>query len=157
MRNKEKHGRFQYLPPLSGLRVVLPILSLAQQVWKHQGFEGTWAWGSGIAERVHHPEVSSIAHSAKRAWAQAPCWVQAVDTNHGQRADYTEVSTNHWAFKQAPVDSVFICPAETWMLWMESGRWWKSERWKWIQLKRGAAGDPPRPRREAAHHQAAVK
>lgn len=43
-----------YLPPLPGLWMVLSILRLPQQVREHQGFEGSGARGSGIAERVHH-------------------------------------------------------------------------------------------------------
>lgn len=43
-----------YLPPLPGLRMVLSILSLPQQVREHQRFEGAGARSSGIAERVHH-------------------------------------------------------------------------------------------------------
>lgn len=43
-----------YLPPLPGLRMVLSILSLPQQVREHQRFEGTGARSSGVAEGVHH-------------------------------------------------------------------------------------------------------
>lgn len=99
----EQHG-FKYLPPLPGLWVVLSVLSFAQQVWEYQGFEWTRARGSGIPERVHHPEVPAVSHGAKRAWAQAPRRVQAVDTNHGEglhRSVWRSVETN-------PDDSILI-------------------------------------------------
>lgn len=74
-----------YLPPFSGLRVILSVLSLSQQVWKHQGLEGARARGSGVAERVHHAEVPPVSDSAEGAGAQTPRGVQAVNANHGRR------------------------------------------------------------------------
>lgn len=54
-------GGTLYLLPLAGLRVVLSILGLAQQVWEHKGLQGARARGSGVAEWVNHTEVSPIA------------------------------------------------------------------------------------------------
>ena len=57
----------QYLLSLAGLRVILSVLGLSQEVWEHQGFEGAGARRPGVAKRVHHPEVSSVAHRAEGA------------------------------------------------------------------------------------------
>jgi len=75
-----------YLPPLPGLRVVLPVLSLPHQVWEHQGFEGARARRPGVSERVHHAEVPPVAHGAQGARAQAPRGVQAVHADHAPDA-----------------------------------------------------------------------
>ena len=54
-----------YLLSLAGLGVILSILGLSQEVREHQGFERAGARRPGVAERVHHSEVSSVAHGAE--------------------------------------------------------------------------------------------
>lgn len=84
-----------YLPPLPGLRVVLSVLSLPQQVREHQRLEGTRARRPWVPERVHHAEVPPVAHGAKRARAKAPRRVQAVDTDHAPETPDAENRGGH--------------------------------------------------------------
>jgi len=75
-----------YLLLLTGLRAVLPILALAQQVGEGQGLEGARARRPGAQEALRGPLVPLVplaAHGAQRARPQAARRVDAVDANHG--------------------------------------------------------------------------
>lgn len=67
---------------LAGLRVVLSVLGLSQQVGEGQWFEGPGARGSGIPERVRHPQVPPTSHRAEGARAHPARRVDAVDADH---------------------------------------------------------------------------